>query len=141
MEQILNHQVELHKSGNIKRMFIIFDDILGAKFNGKMLTQLFSQYRHYNITIFVATQYFNKLPPLIRENAAYMILFRCENNKTLRKVWEEFMAEKEFEEAKRYLMNSTAADYSHVMIQKGAPIKSKYSSGKAKAVPKYKFVF
>ena len=140
MEDILASQLKLIEEGKPCRMFIIFDDILDAKFNGKTLTKLYTQYRHYNIQCLItATQYFNKLVPCVRETANLIFLFKCDNAITLRKFASEYMGEMTFEEARRFIMSRLKVKYTYLMVNKYS--ESKYLFGKAGAVPNYKLVF
>ena len=141
MEQILESQMSLINEGKRCRLAIVFDDILNAKFNGKTLTKLYTQYRHYHISIFTSTQYFNKLPPSVRENASLIFLFKCDNLKTLRKFADEYCGEMSFEDARRFIMARLKVKHTYLMVNKYADQDSKYIFGKAKSVPKYKFVF
>ena len=141
IEQIIESQIELIKANKPCRMFIIFDDMLEANFNSKTMTKLYTQYRHYNITLFTSSQYYNKLPTHVRDNGAIIFLFRTDNLKTLKKFHEEYMGEMTFNEARRYIMDRTKAKYTHLMVIKNVPDEQKYTSGKAKQVSNFKFVF
>jgi len=55
----------------------IFDDILGNTdfLKSKTFTKLATANRHINVTFFILSQYYKKLPPVIRTNASYIMFF------------------------------------------------------------------
>ena len=61
---------------------MIFDDCLNnAKFlKSATMTKLATANRHINITFFILSQYYKKLPPVVRTNASYIMFFgACES--------------------------------------------------------------
>ena len=55
----------------------IFDDILGNTdfLKSKTMVKLATANRHINATFFILSQYYKKLPPVIRTNASYIMFF------------------------------------------------------------------
>lgn len=62
---------------------IVFDDIIGLTRNGDALCNLATRYRHSNVSIIIACQYFMRLGVTIRCNATCYIIFKIQNTKEL----------------------------------------------------------
>lgn len=73
LEKIMEYQ----KVNTDKRpAFIIFDDIVKlVPWKNVIVTQFFMNFRHFNIRILIASQYFRSLPPSIREQTNYYFIF------------------------------------------------------------------
>lgn len=58
-------------------VLFLFDDILGKpKFlKSSTMSKLVTTNRHMNITCIILSQYFKKLPPVVRTNASYYMIF------------------------------------------------------------------
>ena len=69
-------------------MLVVVDDCVG--YMGKSLEKLASRYRHYKISLVVASQQFRMLPPTLRTCAGYWILYKTHNSKEVAKMDEEF---------------------------------------------------
>jgi hypothetical protein len=69
--------VEKQGMKNTPSVFFLFDDILGNKdfLKSKTLTKLTTTNRHCNISYAILSQYYKKLPPVVRTNASYLIIF------------------------------------------------------------------
>jgi len=101
-----------------KSICLIFDDILSnQKFlKSRTATKLATANRHYNISYIFCTQYFKKLPPVIRTNARYYIIFPSSMSE-VEKLSDELcpanMTKKEFI---KYLQHATKERYSFLTI-------------------------
>ena len=62
---------------NTPSTLFIFDDILGNTdfLKSKTMTKLATSNRHINTTFFLLSQYYKKIPPVIRTNASYIMFF------------------------------------------------------------------
>ena len=62
---------------NTPSVLFVFDDILGNTdfLKSKTLTKLATTNRHMNITYIICSQYYKKLPPVVRTNASYYLIF------------------------------------------------------------------
>lgn len=70
---ILKSQENQHVSG----LVMIFDDITSDKWfcrKSGVLTKLFTQGRHYGVTVVVCCQYLKQLPPVIRDNVDFFFV-------------------------------------------------------------------
>jgi len=68
---------------------MVFDDCVGYKM--KKLNYLCSRFRHFNITILIATQVYRRLDPIMRVNTSCAIFFKVSNNKEFMKIEEEIL--------------------------------------------------
>lgn len=76
------------ENGMQEHMLLVIDDCVG--YMGKSLEKLASKYRHYKISVIVATQQFRMLPPTVRTCANYWVLYLTHNRKEVGKMQEEF---------------------------------------------------
>lgn len=69
--------VEKQGMKNTPSVCFVFDDFLGevAFLKSKTLTKLCTTNRHMNITYIILSQYYKKLPPVVRTNASYYMIF------------------------------------------------------------------
>ena len=82
----LSYPKEIRPTG-----FIIFDDcITGTMWNDEVLQDAFTQMRHYHFFIIVCTQYLNKVPPIIREQASDVALFHMETKRSMDAAFESY---------------------------------------------------
>lgn len=73
----LDRYVEiLFKASRKLNKYIVIDNYVGVYTLSKPIEKLFTQGRHFNIAVFLLTQYAAKCPPVIRENARYTWVFR-----------------------------------------------------------------
>lgn len=85
-------QSKIIESGrNPPEAFIIFDDCLDQyQFTSPLFTDLITQYRHYHISVIIATQYVYKTPPTVRECSQYAVLFRQTTERSINAIHESF---------------------------------------------------
>lgn len=74
-KKIMSIQEESKKKGDMKRVCIVCDDVMGVLSNSKVFAKLASTYRHFNISIFITTQFVNNSTTYIRELANYVFVF------------------------------------------------------------------
>lgn len=136
IKNLLRIQIQQKENGNSKKAFIIFDDVLGSiNLNSNFITELFTEYRHYNLTILFATQYLLKIPPLIRECQNNFICLGGNTDKTMKSVFENFMQDfKDYKTCREFILKYTK-DYNYILVKKNEPLESKYTVNKA---PKFK---
>lgn len=72
---------------------LVFDDMIGSsiKWNGHLISHMITCYRHYNLRIFIATQYIHKIPPTIRESAKYAVIWRQHTANAIEAVRKSFL--------------------------------------------------
>ena len=85
IEKLLNYQIQFRdERREPPNCAIILDDPIGrVNFNSKIVSRLFAEHRHYNISICIAYQYINKTPPLIRGLMNYLFLFRMTSKSSM----------------------------------------------------------
>lgn len=73
----MENTVEKNGMRKTPSVLFLFDDILGKKkfLNSKTLSKLVTTNRHMNITCIILSQYYKKLPPVVRTNASYYLIF------------------------------------------------------------------
>jgi len=119
---------------NIPPSFIIFDDIIGQMdLNAGFMSEFITTYRHYNITLIIATQYLHKVPVLFREQADICVMFYQNTKKSIDACYENYG--QEFDNAKKFknfLIEKTSKPYHCLIyIEDGDDINTKYMEYKA----------
>jgi len=73
----MEKSVEKNGMNKTPSVLFIFDDILGKpKFlKSSTMSKLITTNRHMNISVIVMSQYFKKLPPVIRTNCSFYMIF------------------------------------------------------------------
>src|SRR5690606_27755811 len=83
LHNLMKIQAGLDKE-NRHLAFVIFDDcIVDSWVNCKWFNQLVTQVRHYNILIIITTQYINKVPIMVRENAFQVAMFSADTHRCI----------------------------------------------------------
>jgi hypothetical protein len=72
------------------RAFIVLDDCIGTLRVDDTIKSLFTNARHDRITVFCAVQYLKSVPPVLRQNAEYVFIFRQTNQDTIDEIWTEW---------------------------------------------------
>ena len=85
LELIIKTQRDkIKRSNNAKtaQYAVVFDDIIGdTKFmNSKQFSQCFYMCRHANVTTFICTQHYKRVPRICRQQASLICFFRCSRN-------------------------------------------------------------
>ena len=113
IDKILDHCKNMKKKHKEYSVMVIFDDIDVTKKNDKV-AELFTQGRHYNISVIVSSQNAaHFLSPTIRTNIDYLAFRKVENTykKTLWNIWNTGMA---FPKFKDYVDQNTT-DYKFIL--------------------------
>jgi hypothetical protein len=84
--------VRIKKSGKeIPPSFIVFDDIISSLPLGTRLwSQFMATFRHYNITLFISTQYVNMADALMRSQTDYAYLFQMHSDAQFKSTYSTF---------------------------------------------------
>jgi GTPase SAR1 family protein len=89
---LLNSQNGMHPSSPFYEIVMIFDDITSDKWFCRktgVLAKLFTQGRHYGITVVVCCQYLKQLPPVVRDNTDYFFVLSIPK-KTIRTLYNDY---------------------------------------------------
>ena len=71
--------------------FVVFDDCLGAKqFSSDLFKDLIQNYRHYNISPIISTQYINRCEVVNRECASHAIIFKQYSKNAIESIYNSF---------------------------------------------------
>lgn len=92
-------------------ILIILDDILGSiqDFNNNIFTSIATRLRHYNVSIWITSQYFFKLPCVLRSNAHMSFIFRQTSDKNFKGIYDEILCShfNTQRECKKFIMDNT----------------------------------
>lgn len=113
--------------------FLILDDMVGSlNPNSRIWDKLFTTYRHYKLTVFVAVQYAYKMPPIMRVCATYVIIFRQDNARSYAALFDNFLQDLDNKKAaKLFIDEHTREPFTFIMVKNNEPHASKYSFSKA----------
>lgn len=115
---------------NVEPAFIVLDDCIGSiNFDSPLFQKLISRYRHYNITIFIATQYLFKIPPLIRDCTTYFICFNQTTKKSIDAIHETFMQDFNYKTCYQFIKKNTK-DYHFIVVDNEEAEENKYTVSK-----------
>jgi hypothetical protein len=113
LEKILKIQIE---NQNLKCL-LIFDDVIGSiNFNTPIWKKIITQYRHYNMSIFLAVQYIKDINPRIRTCASYVFVFYTEVRKVLKELYDLYGQSFSNENAFKDFIISKTKDYNTILI-------------------------
>ncbi len=106
LKAIIDTQEELvEEMGKDKapHCLVILDDIIGmVNFASKLWQQIFSNYRHANMSFILSTQYLLALKsPVLYNNTSYVILFKQTLKKSIKALYESFSSS-DFENEKEF---------------------------------------
>jgi len=108
LTELMNIQANLIEEGKTqKEAYCIFDDCIDAsQFKCPKLKQLCTQLRHYHITVIFATQYVNLIPPYMRSNAMYVVIFKTDSECSLKALYASYgQLFNNFNEFKNHIMH------------------------------------
>ena len=116
--------------------FLIFNDLVShMNFDSPLIKHLFTTYHHYNITVFVATQYLNReIPPVIHNCAENFIVFKQIQENSIQALQSACMNKfKNASECAKFidLHCLNISDHKYILVQPMEESKNKYVVGKA----------
>jgi archaellum biogenesis ATPase FlaH len=115
---------------------IVFDDILGlADLNNNTFLQLFTTFRHMNMTILIITQHINKVPPFCRGCAYTCMVFLQSVKRSIDALNENFLFMEDWKEAKSYIDNALIKDHTFLKIDMKKKMQDKTRVQVMKPVP------
>lgn len=87
IERLIERQRQAKRAGKCQPVFLVLDDLMfDASFlRDKLLRYLFMNGRHFNICIFLTSQYLVDIPPSMRSNIDYCFVLR--DNLYREKLW------------------------------------------------------
>lgn len=131
-----------------KPAFLILDDCVGSiNMNSKLLKHLFTTYRHYNLTLFVSTQYIYAVPPTLRSCANYAFIFFVEDDRTITALHKTYFNEMDHDNVVKFISQATAPHSLNdkgkfILVRKKVPREEKYIISRAPPkIQNFKLVF
>lgn len=115
-------------AANVKKIAVIFDDVIGdVQFlNSEAFTRCFYQVRHANVTSFICTQHFTRVPRICRLQANFLFFFEGSQSE-VDILTEEFsppmMHKRRF---KQLVVDATKEDYSFLTINMKVPFRKRF---------------
>jgi hypothetical protein len=138
--ELLDDQIFLQTKGVSRPAMLILDDCIGTtEFKSKIWDRIATTCRHPNLTVIVVTQYFTRLPPILRNNADTVLILRTIAQNDLKALYEtcgtwKFRTLREFE---LFVLDNTK-EFKCIFIKTGKSIQI----GRAPAkIPKFKIKY
>ena len=126
------------------KTFIVLDDLVGKiKWDSEMLNFL-TTFRHYNVTVFLITQYLYLVPPIVRIQSNYTVLFDVNTGRDIDAAFESFGSK--FFKKKDFvnMMNAVHGECEYnalVVMKSGKTIEERYGSYRAGEIPSVSIEF
>ncbi len=84
-------KTQIEANGSAPRAFLILDDLLSQKaFSSQTFINLSTQFRHFNISIIISTQYIYRLSPTFRESASHAVIFKQTTMRSITALYESY---------------------------------------------------
>jgi hypothetical protein len=101
IEKLLKRQAVLTKKKVKNHVLLVCDDCLSkANFNSKIFEQIATQGRHFQISLWLSSQHYCKIPQVLRLNCDYCFIMGNQKGEILKRIYDElagyFDSEKEF---------------------------------------------
>jgi hypothetical protein len=127
---------EANTNGNSCPNFIIFDDMIGSlDVRSPFIQNFVSTFRHYNIGIFISTQYVYRVDPLFREQTNRCFIFKQNTKRSYEALYEAFgLGFEDYKSFKKQLDLITSEPYRCLLYKKeDTDMSKKYMAYKAKS--------
>lgn len=136
-DEILLQYMQIQKDNRKSKGLVIFDDVLGqANMNSRVLLQLATQFRHYNISIILVSQWVTRIPASMRELSTHVFLFKQNTKLAYENTYDSFGGYfNNWKEWKNFIDNATG-DYKFLFVNnksKTNDVKDVYKSLKCPA--------
>lgn len=142
LKKIVCWQLDRIKTGKVKDILIIFDDVMNLtnEFKKDLFRKLISEFRHYRISFIFSVQYMKGVNPVFRECTTHCVLFKTNNKLSLDAIYENFMQEKSgSKEVKSFIDSKLKEKHQFLFIDNYAEDDEKYKVGKCvDKLPTYK---
>lgn len=127
-DEYLEYIIALKETDPYENYFILFDDVVSQKAmrSSKVLQNLILNSRHYGlvsedtgnqfgISICCTSQHLHSLPPYLRENLNWILMFNTNNGKAVKILHEEFFASYPFQEFLKIFRYCTGEKHSFLL--------------------------
>ena len=131
LSNFMDIQSNLVKQGVKKNAFLVLDDCLDdpGMWNSSVFKRLISQFRHYNITIIITTQYPQAIPARFRSGAFQILIFQNTTERAIRGLFESFGQLFNLYNEFKNFVNQSTVNYQFIFINNKCPensIEKKY---------------
>jgi len=120
---IVGKMMEIQKktkeqTGKCPPVALLLDDVLGdseLKMYGKLWEKLGAMCRHYNMFIYITSQYVKKIAPILRQNASCIVIAGMPTTVVLKDLFTEFashVTQKEFDK----IVSGAVANHGYLMV-------------------------
>ena len=90
VSNILDQQQAIRSRGASNPGLLVLDDCLGhVPWNSPLWTRLACAGRHYQLTIWISSQYYYKLPPVLRSNADTLFIMGGHPDRVIKSIYDE----------------------------------------------------
>lgn len=143
IDHLMKTQSENIRRGKNIQAFLILDDCLGTvKWNDSIMSELITTYRHYGITVFIATQYVMAIPPIIRECATNVLVFHLFSEKSITSIKDAFIYNIDKKSDVKKFIEANTRDYHILLVRCQGALATRYSRIKAiPRIPQFKLTF
>lgn len=121
IEGLYNYCDLQKRKGQEKKMFLIFDDMIGfVDLKTPFMATLITTARHVGISLFFISQKMtDSIPPILRVNSDYVFIFKNANLKELKDIWEEYGSTllEDFKQFKKWMIKNVA-QYAALVVNK-----------------------
>jgi len=108
-----------YKENNIKSsVLIVFDDLMGQVKKSKVIEQLISTFRHFNISIIFISQSAFGIAPDLRELLYYACIFGQYTARSLKAIWESYFQDMSYKELIDYMKGKLTRPYSFILMDR-----------------------
>ena len=91
IDRIVKYQDHFKEKEKMPKLAIVCDDFIGMIPANSKVFKIASKYRHYNIKLLLySTQLFKSVPPVVRSNAQYVILYKTSSDEEIAKITENY---------------------------------------------------
>jgi len=91
VDDIIKYQQHFKEKDKMPKIAVVADDFIGLIPANSKIFKLSSKYRHYNIKLLLySTQMFKSVPPVVRTNATYVLLYKTSSDEEITKLIENY---------------------------------------------------
>ena len=129
IKKIMQTQKSRIQQGKKSRLLLILDDCLGSvNFKSDTLKELISNRRHYKISIVIGVQYIKALPPMMRIQTDYLMLYKLSSKESMRMIGYMWLHDRpDYED---FINKNTSPKYYALFVDTYAEPENKYQKVK-----------
>ena len=90
LESILDQQAAIRSRGGSNRGLLVLDDCLSSvQWNSPLWTRIATAGRHFEVSVWITSQYYYKLPPVLRSNADTLYIMGSHPDRVVKSIYDE----------------------------------------------------